>query len=105
MMATINLVSNTGNKSNATVVLHNGRSVHPDLFERIRNQVVERIPLLQPNTKYTLSKICGEEFWDGLSRGEKTRAGWCMEHISAMKELPLVFIEKSVENANLYQLL
>lgn len=93
-----------GKNQTSTLILHNGRTVHLEFLNIIREAVEERIPSLAKHTNLTLKKICGEDFWCLLGEGEKRMAGWYMEHLVAMNELPLIYAGKDSNNAKQYQL-
>lgn len=86
------------------VLLHNGHTVYPEFLNCIRYAVEARIPSLTHNMKTTLKNICGNEFWNLLSRGEKSMAGWCMVHLVASGDLPLLFAEANHEYPKYYML-
>ena len=63
-------------------------------YDRVRNQVEEIVPALEPSESYTLETLCGEEFWSNLSPGECKTAGRYMTDIVKKKRLPLVLDPK-----------
>jgi hypothetical protein len=40
--------------------------------------------------KLPLSKICGDDFWDGLADSEKEEAGHCMSYLVLTKRVLMV---------------
>jgi hypothetical protein len=76
--------------NNSTILLFNGRYVHPEFLNYIGDVVMERIPSLSSHTIYTLEQICSDYFWDLFDDGEKRRAGWCMRHLVAKEKLPMI---------------
>ena len=87
-------MKNTNNTDNQTILLSNGTFVHPEFLIYIRDVVTARIPSLFPNTTYELKQICSDYFWDLLDKGEKIKAGWCMVHLAANGELPMISVNK-----------
>jgi len=94
----------TNNNNNQTILLSNGRSVHPDLLEFIRYVVEERIPAISPDNAFTLKQICGEEKWDMLSKVNKIEAGYCMVHLVKKGEVPFKAVKDKGDNNKRYQL-
>ena len=80
--------------NNSLIQLSNGTFVHPEFLIYIRDVVTARIPSLFPNTTYELQQICSDYFWDLFDDGEKRRAGWCMVHLAANGELPMISVNK-----------
>ena len=80
--------------NNSTILLSNGRYVALEFLNYIRDVVTERIPSLSPDATYELKQICSDYFWDLLEKGEKRRAGWCMVHLVAKGELPMISVNK-----------
>ena len=79
---------------NKLILLSNGTSVHPEFLKYIRDVVTERIPELSFNTTYELKQVCSDYFWDLLDKGEKIKAGSCMVHLVAKRELPMISVNK-----------
>jgi len=84
--------------------LSNGQKVDQDFFNIIYTAVFERVSVLSPDTKLSMKAICGKDFWNCLSPGEKRRAGWCMVHLVAMRILPFRVAESRHEYPVYYQL-
>ena len=87
-------MKNIHNTDNQTILLSNGRYVHPAFLNYIRDVVTERIPSLSPAATYELQQICSDYFWDLFDDGERRRAGWCMVHLVEKGELPMISVNK-----------
>lgn len=74
-----------------TLVLHNGLDIPVLLAERVRAQVLDRLPGLQRDHSYSLRAICGPEFWRTLDKLDSIKAGRYVAHLVSMHQLPLVF--------------
>ncbi len=85
---------NTNGNNDSYIRLSNGRYVHPDFLNWVRDVATERIPSLTSDVKYTLQQIFSDFFWNKLSDGEHRRAGWCMVHLAEKQELPLISVNK-----------
>jgi len=87
-------MKDTTNTDNQTILLSNGRYVSIEFLNYVSDVVTARIPSLFPNTTYELKQICSDYFWDFFNEGEKKRAGWCMVHLVAREELPMISVNK-----------
>ena len=96
--------NNTNNNNSELILLSNGCFVHPDLLNWVRDVVTLRIPELSPHTAYTLKQICGEYFWDKLSKLNKLDAGYCMVHLVEKGELPFKAAKGKGDNHKRYRL-
>ena len=92
------------NNSNNPILLSNGCFVYPDIIDYVRSAVETRIPVLSPDTAFTLRQIIGEEFWGTLSKINKIDAGYCMVHFVKKGELPFRAVKGRHEYPKLYQL-
>jgi hypothetical protein len=73
------------------LVLPNGLGIAENLADRVRLQVLHRIPDLKRDRSYFLKTICGPEFWSTLDRSDAIKAGRCIAYLVATDQLPLVF--------------
>lgn len=87
-----------------TVPLQDGYTASRAFHESIRLQVEEVLPALQRDARYTLKTLCGNEFWNRLSPGERRMAGRCMAHIVVTGLLPLNFADSRHEYPKWYEL-
>ena len=89
------------------VILHDGHEVYTvsaAFYNDVRLKVEEILPALERHEKYTLKELCGEEFWDSLTNGEKSMAGRCMASMVVNNLLPLRFADHKHEYAKRYRL-
>ena len=80
------------NNNMVLYVLAQGQSVEKVLFDKIQARVMERLPLLNSKLLYSIKKICGEEFWKKLNRGEQKRAGLCMSEMVETNMVPMQLV-------------
>ena len=73
------------------LVLPNGLGIPENLADRVRLQVLHRIPDLKRDRSYSLKTICGPEFWSTLDRSDVIKAGRYIASLVASDQLPLVF--------------
>jgi len=85
------------------VKLSNGRYVANWFLCFVYTEVMNRIPKLPRDTELTLKQIWGVDSWSELFHGERKRAGLCMVHLVANKELPMMAVEGRHEYPKLYR--
>lgn len=86
------------------VLLNDGYTVSPVFYAAIRDQVREALPFLERGKKYTLEILCGDDFWQELTNGERRMAGRCMAQMVANRKLPFQFAHHKHEYPKWYQL-
>ena len=78
-------------------------AIPQQLMARVSEQVEVVLPVLDPEIRYTLRMLCDPAFWDGLTRGEKSRAGVCMVYMVERHMLPLAFAGETSGHSVLYR--
>ena len=73
------------------LVLPNGVAIPENLADRVRLQVLRRIPDLQRDRSYSLKAICRPEFWNTLDKSDAIKSGRYIASLVASDQLPLVF--------------
>lgn len=73
-------------------------------YEAILHEVEESLPGMEPDQKYTLAMLCGKEFWNQLTNGDRRRAGIFMSEIVAKNLLPLCVADSRHEYPKYYRL-
>jgi hypothetical protein len=91
-------------KTGQLLVRPKGKKLSMDLMNLVRKQVELNITTLKHGKPYTLRRICGEEFWSQLNKGEPNKAGECMVYMTEQNTLPLTCVGKTGSNDKLYQL-
>ena len=86
------------------LVFENGFSVSKSLYESVKRQVDEVLPILKTEREYKLETLCGDDFWNSLSDGEKRLAGRCMTHMVDHKLLPIRYADYSCRTPKRYRL-
>ena len=84
-------------------ILNNGCWAEVGFLNSVHNAVLGNINSLSRNRQYTAKRICGEEFWSQLDDGTRRTAGWCVSHLVATQQVPLIYVGKDSENAKKYQ--
>ena len=65
------------NQAESYVVLADGYTVPKFFYDAVLRQILEIIPALIPGAAYMTKDLCGPDFWQPLSRGQKIAAGRC----------------------------
>jgi hypothetical protein len=86
------------------LVLPGSLIISKELADRIREQVEMVLVALIPDVSYTVKKMCGEDFWSQLSRGQQIAAGQFVAYMVVREILPLIFAEPTPENSKQYKL-
>ena len=84
------------------LVLSRDKTLSKELLDSIQMQVQLRLPQVTFGRPWTLRKICGEDFWMQLSKGDRLEAGECMTHLVHEKRLPFVHAGQTKTNSNCY---
>ena len=73
-------------------------------YKAILHEVEESLPGMEPDQRYTLAMLCGMEFWNQLTNGDRRRAGIFMSEIVAKNLLPLCVADSRHEYPKYYRL-
>lgn len=87
------------------ILLHDGYTVLEIFYDVVRQQVDARLPDLERGKSDTAKRLCGEEFWLGLTNGERRMAGRCIAHMVVHGVLPLRFAKWKHEYPLHYELI
>ena len=60
-------------------------------YDEVIEAVLNNIPNLSRDVDYKASRLCGQEFWNALNRGQKILAGRFIAFATAVGHLPLRF--------------
>lgn len=86
------------------IKLYGGYSAPQDFFDSVRFQIEDVLPALQRDARYNSKALCGDGFWELLTRGERILAGRCVAYMVGKKILPLKFAEPGGNCSKRYQL-
>lgn len=73
------------------------------MIKEVYNKVTERAPLIEFGIPLTLEEICGKEYWDSLSPGDKKYAGKCMKELVEAGLVPFSKVEKKHEYPPMFE--
>lgn len=80
-----------GSKLDMTEVL-NCHTVPTKLYEDIKSHMFTQLNKVQPDQLYTLKKMCGKEFWNGMNSWQQRKAGRAFAHMVHVGLFPFEFI-------------
>ena len=81
----------SGSKSDVIEVL-NCHTVPTKLYEEIQRHMFAQLNMVQPDQLYTLKKMCGKEFWNGMNIWQQRKAGRAFAHMVHVGIFPFEFI-------------
>lgn len=91
-------------RANMTEVL-NGHYVPTKLYMDIKSHMHIQIHKVKTRQLYTLSEMCGEEFWINLkSNWLKNQAGRAFAHMASIGIFPFKFVQYKKYSTKYYQL-
>jgi hypothetical protein len=89
-------------KDEVFLILDNSCTVSQSFYTGIREQVTDIFPALLPDVEYTLQMLCGPEFWESLTDGERRLAGKCMVDMVKNELVPYTDACKSCQSPKVY---
>jgi hypothetical protein len=92
-----------GSKLAMTEVL-NCHRVPTKLYEEIKRHMYAQLQKVKPNQLYTLKKMCGKEFWNGMNSWQQRMAGRAFAHMVYLGVFPFEFIKYKKSPTKRYQL-
>ena len=90
------------NNTEMNLVLRLDLTVPKWLFDSVLQLVVEVEPGVNPYMEYTLRALCGEAFWEPLSKRHRHLAGQCMAYMVEHERVPYCFAGKLCESPKKY---
>jgi hypothetical protein len=93
----------SGSELEMTEVL-NFHKVPTKLYDAVQSQMVKQLHNVQPNQLYTLKKMCGKEFWNGMNSWQQRKAGRAFAHMVHIGLFPFEFIQHKKSPTKRYRL-
>ena len=88
---------------NTHIPLNKRFSISPEFFIRLY-MAIEDNKGIRENLTYTAKKLCGQEFWSGLTNGERKQAGICISQLVRYELLNFMEVKGVHEYPKYYQL-
>lgn len=79
-------------------------TVSHDFFQIVADAIEQRIPVLPQHIPFTVKQLCGEQFWNSLSDGDKRTAGGYVSYMVNQQVLPLIDTGRNSSNSKVYQI-
>jgi hypothetical protein len=80
-------------------ILLNKRHTCKETFLKELQQEIQFIaPAVPQGVLFTTPQLCGSEYWDPLSKWEKTLAGMCMDHLAKNGFVPFENVPRKGRN-------
>lgn len=87
------------------LLLDGSFTVPQKFYNKIREQVTDIVPALVPDVEYTMKLLCGPEYWDSLTNGERQSAGKCMVYMVKNELIPYSNACKSCQSPKVYTII
>lgn len=87
-----------------TMIYVNGKWFDKKLCDRVKTHVLSQSSSLPLYVEKRLRQICGKEFWNSLTKGEKIHAGLFISSLVEKNELPLQFGEPVSSSRTFYKI-
>jgi hypothetical protein len=78
-------------------------SISPEFFIRLYMAIEENKGVIKECT-YTAKRLCGKDFWSGLTNGERKQAGICISQLVRYELLNFMEVKGVHEYPKYYQL-
>ena len=85
-------------KTVVMIVLNPWFCCREDFLNRLQAHILDMVPGVPRGAVFTLPELCGEEFWDPLSKRDKSLAGMCMDHLVENGRVPFVLVPRKGRN-------
>ncbi|HSI42846.1 MAG TPA: hypothetical protein VK949_00755 [Methylotenera sp.] len=85
-------------------IVVNGHSIKKSTADLIQERILLRVQSLSDYPAYTVEKLCGRVFWEGLPKGQQILAGIYVSHQVEMGNLPLRHVPRKQPFPKYYRL-
>lgn len=82
----------------------NCHRVPTKLYEEVKRHMYMQLKNVLPNKLYTLKKMCGKEFWNGMNSWQQRKAGRAFAHMVYVGIFSFQFIQYKKSKTNRYLL-
>ena len=85
-------------KTVVIIILYGGFSCTLDFLNRFKQEIEFIAPAVPQGVLFTIPQLCGSEYWDPLSKWEKTLAGICMVYLVERDLVPFEYVPRTGRN-------
>jgi hypothetical protein len=80
------------------IVLNRWFTCPLSFFKCLKKEILFIVPAVPPGILFTTEQLCGEDFWEPLSKWKKTLAGACMDYLVENGLVPFENVPRSGRN-------
>ena len=80
------------------IILYSGFSCTMDFLRRFEQEILLIVPAVPDDALLTTEQLCGMEYWDPLSKWERTLAGMCMVYLVEHNRVPFELVPRTGRN-------
>ena len=80
------------------IILYSGFSCAQDFLRRFEQEILFIAPAVPDGARLTTEQLCGREYWDPLSKWERTLAGMCMVYLVEHNRVPFELVPRAGRN-------
>jgi len=80
------------------IILYSGFSCTLDFLRRFQREIEFVTPAVPEDALLTTEQLCGPDYWDPLSKWEKTMAGMCMVYLVEDNRVPFELVPRTGRN-------
>jgi len=85
-------------KNEVIILLYSGFSCTLAFLRRFRQEILFIAPAVPEGVPFTTEQLCGIEYWDPLSKWERTLAGMCMVYLVEHNRVPFELVPRTGRN-------
>ena len=85
-------------KTVVIIMLYSGFSCTLDFLRRFEQEILFIAPAVPDDALLTTEQLCGMEYWDPLSKWERTLAGMCMVYLVEHNRVPFELVPRTGRN-------
>jgi hypothetical protein len=80
------------------IVINNRLTCKQTFLNSFKQEMLFIAPAVPQDALLTNEELCGPDFWDPLSKWEKTLAGMCMVYLVACGDVPFELVPRKGRN-------
>ena len=80
------------------MILNNGHACPQALLNSVKKEMLSIVSAVPQEALLTTPQLCGPDYWDPLSKWEKTLAGSCMDHLVEHNCVPFELVPRTGRN-------
>ena len=80
------------------IILYSGFSCTLDFLRRFQREILFIAPAAPEGVPFTTEQLCGPDYWNPLSKWERTLAGICMVYLVDNDRVPFELVPRTGRN-------